>query len=97
MTYQRAETPQLLDGVMALSKQSRRELLLSEARGAGFRIADVLLGLTVILAVSAAFLDPRHGGISAIIACLSICSVLAGRLSRQMKSIVALLEMDRAE
>jgi hypothetical protein len=97
MTHQQAEAPQLFDGAMALSRLSRRKVLLSEARGEGFRIADVLLGLTVILAVSAAFLDPRHTGISAIIACVSICSVLAGRLGRQMKAIVALLEMDRAE
>jgi hypothetical protein len=97
MSHSRAEAPQLLDGAMALSKQSRRKVLLSAARGEGFRIADVLLGLTVILAVSAAFLDPRHAGISAIIACVSICSVLAGRLSRQMTAIVALLEIDRAD
>ena len=97
MANQQAEAPQLLDGMMALSRQARQRALLSEARGEGLWLSDVSLGLVVILSVSAAFLDPPHAGISALLACLSISAVLASRIARQTKAICALLEMGRSE
>lgn len=97
MKDRNADPSQLLDATTALMKHNRRQALLSVARGEGIQLPDVLSGSVVILMTAAAWLDPPRAAISAIVACLAMCSVLARRGARQMRAVCALLEINPNE
>lgn len=92
-----AGAPLLLGATTELMRQQRRGTLLRVARGEGIRLPEILLGLVAILMTLTAWLEPRYAAMSAIVACMAICSMIASRTTRQLKAVCELLEMDATE
>ena len=88
------DTPQALDAAIEASIKSRREVLLRDVRGEGFRLAEILAGLVALCACAELVVEPKRAGYAAFIACLSIASVYVGRRARQKEAVRKLREMD---
>jgi hypothetical protein len=95
MSDQSIDTPQALDGAIAIRVRSRREALLHDARGDGIHLLDVLLGLAVVCVSAALFLEQRWSAALSIGLCLSVVSIYAVRTTRQLKAVCSLLEMEK--
>lgn len=89
------DTPQALDGAIAIRTRSRRESLLNDARGAGIHRVDVMLGLVAVCSLVALFLEPRGTVALSVGFCLAVVSIYAARTTRQLKAMCLLLEMEK--
>jgi len=93
MDDQLIDTPEALDAAIEASVQSRHAKLMRVARGEGFGLADVLLGLVVLLAFGEIAIEPKRALYSVAIACLSVASMYTSRRARRKAAIDALNEV----
>jgi hypothetical protein len=89
------DTPQALDAAIDAKRRARREALASTARGEGMRVAEVLLGIVILLALIQIYIEPARAAYPALIACMTGGSVYFSRRSRKQEAARALRDLER--